>query len=99
MSDTDFNMYDVDTEEDAQATDDKSRVVVNRMPVTTEIKIDDKVVVTVNPEFVTALQRKISWMENKIKTLENDFRLMQSNLRNKDAAIERLKYMSNDDYE
>lgn len=96
MADDDFDMYDVEENEETVAAGG-TVVAVNKLPMTTELRIGDKVVVTVNPEYVNAMQRKMLHMESRMAKLENELRNLQSNIRNKEATIERLRNRRGED--
>jgi len=89
-------MYDTDDFVTDQ-TQSEFTVSINKMPIVTEVKIGDKTIAIVNPEYVESLQKKLTYMDNKIRFLENEIKTLRSNLRIKIAEVENsIKYYDND---
>lgn len=93
------NMYDT---EDFAADTNKSElnITVNKTPMVTELKIGDKTISVVNPEYVDSLQKKLTYMDNRVKVLENELRILRSTMRVKISEIEsKNRYYENNDYD
>lgn len=97
MSDTDFTMYDTDDEESPRSKTDNP-ISVNRLPLTTELKIADKTVNIINPDYVMSLQRKLTHLDSRVKFLESEVKSLRSNQRLQES-IRNLNYRSESDYE
>lgn len=95
-----FDMYDTDTDDiSTDKNDSDMRISVNKLPSVTEIKIDGKTISIINPEYVNAMQRKLTYMESKVKFLENEIKTLRSNIKYRDE-IQNLRYNTGDyDYE
>jgi hypothetical protein len=94
MSDKELGMYDTD-DFVVDKTDTDVNVSVNKMPVVTELKIADKTISIVNPEYVNSLHRKLTYLENRVRTLETELKTVRGGMRSL-AESSTKRYDTND---